>query len=442
MNLIKSRPQSRLIISIFLILYFIFLLVFSALGDSFNHWSPWSPTVNTSDPAYFVSNELSTTSISFLDTYEHASIRFAMSFIVIFLLSFLCYFFAKELNGLIFKHKKLTFYIMLSLFIFVFFFISLFYMVPIYFFNSYISFDDFSSFNNGGSPRYSLFLGNDRNINIPSFSFGFLQIYDGKTFALFGLLVSSLFGLLLILIVDLLMLYYYRLFNKKNCFSILIIHLITMFGLLTGSYILIIRGWTTLLFICSISVFTDTYSYFFGKKFGRNQLIANISPNKTWAGAIYGVVFTTGSVILILLLYAIPTFQSTPKINMITPPLAYDLAPQKYDPNNLITNLFIISFIISGSTFKVYWWIATIMIVLFLSIISIIGDLIFSYIKRKYSIKDYGHILGKHGGFLDRYDSMAMILFSYMVYLLLVFIISGRSLLEPNSYVSNIEFNF
>lgn len=432
MNQFKKRPQSRVIISVFLFLYFSLLLVFSALGDSFNQWSPWSPKL-ASEPAYFVSTE-STTTLSFVDTYENASIRFSMSFIVVTLLSMLGYFFAKELNSLIFKNQKLTFYVLLVSFVLGFFLISMSYIVPIYFFNSYVSFNDVNT------NKYSLFLGNDRNVQIKPFSFGFLHIYDGKTLGLFNLLVSSTLVLVFLVVIDIVMLRIYRILNKKSCISLLLIHLITMFGLLTGSYILIIRGWTTLLLICFIAVFTDIYSYFFGKKFGRHQLIANISPNKTWAGAVCGILFSTFTITSILLIYAIPSFNAT--ITNISSPTAYDLAPQKYDQHNLITNLFIISFIISGSTFKVYWWIATIMIVVFLSIISIIGDLTFSYVKRCHSIKDYGNFLGKHGGFLDRFDSMAMILCVYMIYLLLVFIISGRSMLEPNSYVSNIGFNF
>lgn len=52
------------------------------------------------------------------------------------------------------------------------------------------------------------------------------------------------------------------------------------------------------------------------------------------------------------------------------------------------------------------------------------GDLLFSYIKRAYQIKDYGSSLKSHGGILDRFDS---IIFSTSIFTLGLFFITAIS---------------
>ena len=54
------------------------------------------------------------------------------------------------------------------------------------------------------------------------------------------------------------------------------------------------------------------------------------------------------------------------------------------------------------------------------ALISMVGDLTASAIKRNYDIKDYGHLIPGHGGILDRFDSMiitAPILFYLACYI-------------------------
>ena len=54
-------------------------------------------------------------------------------------------------------------------------------------------------------------------------------------------------------------------------------------------------------------------------------------------------------------------------------------------------------------------------------LISMVGDLTASAIKRNYDIKDYGHLIPGHGGILDRFDSM--IITAPIVYYLAYFIL-------------------
>ena len=126
-----------------------------------------------------------------------------------------------------------------------------------------------------------------------------------------------------------------------------------------------------LLYVVTITIASDTFAHFFGTMIGKTKLCPEVSPNKTVEGLVGGVTFGTflGSVFFMTLIA----------------------------PNANIYLVVLISFI--------------------LSLISEIGDLIFSAIKRKYNVKDYGNIMPGHGGVLDRLDSIifAMLAFSYLV---------------------------
>ena len=108
---------------------------------------------------------------------------------------------------------------------------------------------------------------------------------------------------------------------------------------------------------------TDTFAYFTGVLFGKHKLIPNVSPKKTVEGAIGGVVFC----IIIFVVYGAI-------VNNFT---QHDIS--------------LIVLAVAG---------------LLSAIVSMIGDLSMSVIKRTYGIKDYGKIFPGHGGVLDRFDSI------------------------------------
>ena len=106
-----------------------------------------------------------------------------------------------------------------------------------------------------------------------------------------------------------------------------------------------------------IAVLSDIGGLVSGRTF-KGKRLAKISPNKTISGSI-------GSFIFSLLLV----------------PLFYDKLV-KYDLINLI------------------------LIILAVSLISQLGDLFISYLKRKAKVKDTSNILPGHGGLLDRFDGI------------------------------------
>ena len=124
-----------------------------------------------------------------------------------------------------------------------------------------------------------------------------------------------------------------------------------------------------LIFIMSITIFTDTFAYIVGRLIGKNKFAPTVSPNKTWEGFIGGLVFGT--------------FIST----------VYYISVFNY----------------SGNYLKI------IFIIAILSTIGQIGDLVFSSIKRHYKIKDFGNIMPGHGGVLDRLDSIIFVSMAFNV---------------------------
>ena len=127
-------------------------------------------------------------------------------------------------------------------------------------------------------------------------------------------------------------------------------------------------GLNFFLFLIIICIFTDTGGYIFGKIF-KGPKLTKISPKKTYSGVIGSFL----SSLLFGIIY-IKYLGQKSKILLETDPI----------------------FIIS--------------LILFISLVSQIGDLIISYFKRKAKLKDTGKILPGHGGFLDRIDGIILVM--------------------------------
>ncbi|TVZ38340.1 phosphatidate cytidylyltransferase [Alteromonadaceae bacterium 2753L.S.0a.02] len=116
-------------------------------------------------------------------------------------------------------------------------------------------------------------------------------------------------------------------------------------------------AWLVLMAIFTVAA-ADIGAYFAGRAFGKYKLAKNVSPGKTWEGVIGGLVLTLACAGLA----------------------------------NLV--------LIHGN------WLALFAVVVPTSLVSVLGDLLESMVKRHRGVKDSGHLLPGHGGFMDRIDGL------------------------------------
>ena len=116
-----------------------------------------------------------------------------------------------------------------------------------------------------------------------------------------------------------------------------------------------------------IAFITDTYAYIGGLLIGKHKL-TSISPKKTKEGTVVGTLMGT-----------------------------------------IIGSLYYYTFI-GGLSVPII-----ILICFILTILSEIGDLVFSSIKRYFNVKDYSNLIPGHGGILDRFDSVIFVSLGLLV---------------------------
>ena len=117
---------------------------------------------------------------------------------------------------------------------------------------------------------------------------------------------------------------------------------------------------------------SDSFAYLVGRKFGKRKMAPHISPNKTVEGLIGGV---AGCIILGTVISAAFNY-------------------------NLFYGVLLSSMA---------------------ALMSPVGDLFESYVKRACDIKDSGNILPGHGGMMDRFDSLLFVAPSLYAILILLY---------------------
>ncbi|QIO37285.2 phosphatidate cytidylyltransferase [Bradyrhizobium sp. 1(2017)] len=129
----------------------------------------------------------------------------------------------------------------------------------------------------------------------------------------------------------------------------------------------LVNGFSALMFVLLVVWATDIGGYFAGRSIGGPKLWPRVSPKKTWAGALGGFVAS----LLVAVGFAACGFGK--------------LAP-----------LLLVSAI--------------------LSVVSALGDLFESAVKRRFGVKDSSHLIPGHGGLMDRLDGfVAAILVAWII---------------------------
>ena len=192
--------------------------------------------------------------------------------------------------------------------------------------------------------------------------------------SIFFIIEGHILFILFLSLIFLVTSYEWIMMNKNNDLLKLLGIIFLFFSLYSAFEIRENENYKDFLFIILICIFTDIGGFIFGKIL-KGPKLTKISPKKTYAGVFGGFLL----------------------------PLIAGLVVYEYEYTEEIPD--------SGLYFLI--------IILFISLISQIGDLIISFFKRKAKIKNTGKILPGHGGLLDRIDGMIFVFpFCYLITIL------------------------
>ena len=182
-------------------------------------------------------------------------------------------------------------------------------------------------------------------------------------------------------------------FSVTNVGKALLVMIYVGFG--SASIVLLrLIGVRFIVYMLLISTLTDTFAYFIGMKFGKHKMTPNISPKKSWEGAIGGSIVATIIASIFAMYYGdifvVGTFLGD----------LFNSSGEKTLLDRLLIG--------SNISFEVQFLFVFIL-TFFATIVSQFGDLMASKLKRHYQIKDFGSIFPGHGGIMDRFDSVMLV---------------------------------
>ncbi|MBO6260999.1 MAG: phosphatidate cytidylyltransferase [Bacilli bacterium] len=135
-----------------------------------------------------------------------------------------------------------------------------------------------------------------------------------------------------------------------------------------------------LLYMALGACLNDAFAYFVGVFFGKHKMNPRVSPKKTWEGFFGGVILTSAFISGFAFI-----------MSAVGHPVLNGLLDIKH-------------------------WYHIVILSTLIPLVSVLGDLVFSSIKRHYQIKDFSNLIPGHGGILDRLDSIIFAAITVAIY--------------------------
>ena len=135
-----------------------------------------------------------------------------------------------------------------------------------------------------------------------------------------------------------------------------------------------------LLYMALGACLNDAFAYFVGVFFGKHKMNPGVSPKKTWEGFFGGVILTSAFISGFAFI-----------MSAVGHPVLNGLLDIKH-------------------------WYHIVILSTLIPLVSVLGDLVFSSIKRHYQIKDFSNLIPGHGGILDRLDSIIFAAITVAIY--------------------------
>ncbi|HKL73844.1 MAG TPA: phosphatidate cytidylyltransferase [Clostridia bacterium] len=189
-------------------------------------------------------------------------------------------------------------------------------------------------------------------------------------------------GLLFTAILSVLVAFMFFIFDSKKSFNDFTVNVFLLFYPLIFIGLLFVLGESygmiPIMLAVGISTISDAFACWVGAAIGKRKMFPKISPKKTVAGFVGGIFGGGVGAIIVYLIFEMASFPTNIKFTF----------------GGLVGDKVFITIIIYA------------VIGFIVALFSEIGDLAASRIKREVGIKDYGKILGSHGGVMDRIDSI------------------------------------